>query len=151
MFNLEGLHVSLENTTAKWKKKKEIRDVEVNAVAKQLNNCTFGSSNIKSASAWFMISGRTCWRRHGTRPSASNVRRLLAKSAKNENKNFENSSLTHCHANLTKVLIVAIRNTVARNKWQKRTGMEGSLAMTIRKRCCKTSITYLLSCNQDNT
>ena len=48
-----------------------------------------------SASAWFMISGRTCWRRHGTRPWVSNAKRLLAKSA---NKEIVNRQLVNTYS-----------------------------------------------------
>ena len=55
-------------------------------VSKQLgktdiNNCTFGSSNIVSASAWFITIGITFSRKQGTKLSESNVKRQLAKSA----------------------------------------------------------------------
>lgn len=42
-----------------------------------------------------MISGRTCWRRHGTRPWVSNARRLLAKSA---NKEIVNRQLVNTYS-----------------------------------------------------
>lgn len=53
---------------------------------------TFGSSKIVSASAWFMISGRTRWRRQGTRLSVSNIRRQLDKSANRKEEPFDNLS-----------------------------------------------------------
>ena len=58
-----------------------IRQLQNKQTSTTTENCTLGSSNIVSASAWFMIRGKTRRRRQGTRSSASNNRRQLDKSA----------------------------------------------------------------------